>query len=56
MSEVNSYVRNCLIFTRGEDLFNVDEEYRFIATLDGYAVIPMEEYDRLRAAAGEPNV
>lgn len=43
-----SRLTNCLIITRdGETLFYFDEEDRILASLDGYAIIPIEEYERL---------
>lgn len=43
------YVRNCLLVTRGETLFHITQWGSIITTLDGYAIIPMERYDRLMA-------
>jgi len=62
----DSFVRNCLLqprvigevvagkVTQTDRLFREDEEGRVIATLDGYAVVPVEEWARLSTKAGEP--
>lgn len=44
-----SYVQNCLLQGRGrETLFTLDvKREEWIAHLDGYAIIPIEEYERL---------
>ncbi len=46
-----SYVKNCLIMMReGDDcLFYFDNHMQaYRIQLDGYAIIPMEEYDRMK--------
>jgi len=50
-----SFVKNCLISTVGRDaetLF-IKTSQGVFARLDGYAVIPREEYERLKKLAGE---
>jgi hypothetical protein len=59
----DSFVRNCLIIpridataaaTEGPCMFvqqEIDGEIITTARLDGYAIIPREEYERLRALA-----
>jgi hypothetical protein len=46
----HSYVRNCYVNMReGTDfLFYVDAEGRLFCHLDGYAIVPKEEYFKLR--------
>lgn len=54
-SEPKGYLRNCLISARidGPNIFEIDLEGNVYACLDGYAILPMEEYVRLKEAAGE---
>lgn len=47
-----SFVKNCLIKSKGEILFSGINGMA-LAHLDGYAIIPMEEYERLKQNAGE---
>lgn len=46
------YVKNCIIKRRKDDksnyLFFADGDKGVIAFLDGYAIIPVEEYNRMR--------
>lgn len=49
MAEEKGYVRNCLVVAKEGDkkLFGVKPDGTYIAFLDGYAIIPMEEYEKL---------
>jgi hypothetical protein len=54
-----SYVRNCLLVPReNDDIFFVPDELatkkHVLAMLDGYAIIPMEEYRSLTTAEVSP--
>ena len=50
----DSYVKNCYIQAReGDYCFDQNDDGIF-AHLDGYAIIPIEEFERLRVKAGEP--
>lgn len=56
MYSMESYVYRCLLKSRGEPLFTVkqragDNAFDTLATLDGYAIVPLEEY---YALIGEP--
>jgi hypothetical protein len=48
-----SYVTNCYLQVRENEtadyLFRFESGDRAVVKLDGYAIIPMEEYRRLRA-------
>ena len=53
IADDQSYVINCIIKPRccdkGKKLFSVDwNASRFIVKLDGYAIIPKEEYELLK--------
>ena len=54
----DSYVRNCLLMGREEDssLFSVTGDGQWLATLDRYAIVPIEHYDEIRSQAGDPVV
>lgn len=52
---MKSYVRNCMMIQRRPDdgpLF-IEGDGCVTARLDGYAILPVEEYARLRAKARE---
>jgi hypothetical protein len=43
-----SVVKNCYVHPRGgEILFYLDAEGRYLCNLDGYAIIPREEWERV---------
>lgn len=43
-----SYVRNCLWQAREHEyLFSINLDGEWIASLDGYAIIPIEEYEKI---------
>ena len=43
-----SYVKNCLLNGRdGEIIFSMDKKFQISPHLDGYAIIPKEEHERL---------
>lgn len=48
-----TYVRRCSIHPRDADpvLFTESAEHGIQCTLDGYAIIPIEEYEQLKRAA-----
>jgi hypothetical protein len=41
---MRSRITNCLIMGRGEVLFREDDDGNFIVNLDGYVILPKEEY------------
>ena len=44
----NGYVKNCIINAKeGETAFSIDTKGKITPYLDGYAIIPVEEYERL---------
>ena len=50
-----SYLINCLLHGRpGETLFYGTQAGDYIVTLNGYAVIPIEDYEQLKRAAARP--
>lgn len=52
-----SFVRNCFLKGRPGEMPIFDTATipgQVIARLDGYAIIPMEEWRQLKQAAGEP--
>jgi hypothetical protein len=43
-----SYLKNCILNGRdGEIIFSMDEKFQISPHLDGYAIIPIEEYKKL---------
>lgn len=54
MSE--GYIRNCVIRPRENHAGFLLNSETGEARLDGYAIIPVEEYERLKSAAGETPV
>jgi hypothetical protein len=42
---MNSYIKNCYISPRPGDTLFISTKDGIIATLDGYAIIPMEDYE-----------
>ena len=43
-----TYVRKCLLAPReGDNLFFLTQSDHWLATIEGYAIIPMEMYERL---------
>lgn len=55
-TKLQPHVKNCMIMMKEEDelLFFVNEKRNQAdAFLDGYAIIPVEEYERLKEKAGE---
>lgn len=43
-----SYLTDCILMSRhGETIFHQKENGEILAKLKGYAIIPMEEYERL---------
>lgn len=62
---MESFVRNCLLVPRvlsevipGQitktDTIFIDDGNKCVVRLDGYAVVPVEDWNRLCAKAGEP--
>lgn len=51
--EPRGFLRHCYLVTRGEVLFHATD-VTVHAMLNGYAVLPVEEFARVKAAAGEP--
>ena len=52
----DSYVKNCILHPRKDEadcMFKQLESGIYAARLDGYAIIPVEEYNRLKTVAGE---
>jgi hypothetical protein len=49
-----SYIKNCLIQTRGEVLFSSSDNSVRV-TLDGYAIIPREDYEALTSVSSTPS-
>ncbi len=47
--QIESYVKNCFLFPRQNEshLFTVIPERGTFAHLDGYAIIPLEEYEKI---------
>jgi hypothetical protein len=44
----DSYVKDCLLSPRqGETLFHVKKNGEVVVRLEGYAIIPKEDYERL---------
>jgi hypothetical protein len=54
LEDERGYVQNSLLVMRqGEShLFRQAKDGRLYPTLDGYAVMPLEEYEALKARAG----
>ena len=47
-TEEESYLTNCLLSPRrGEIIFHIKHNGEILASLRGYAIIPVEEYERL---------
>lgn len=55
MYVTKGYVHNCFLQPRDwkQPMFVSRDGGPIVATLDGYAIIPVEEYNRLAVAAGE---
>lgn len=58
MTPEQTYVRNCLIHPRrdgagAEAMFTLSAEHGVQCQLDGYAIVPRDEYERLKQLAGE---
>ena len=47
---LESYVRNCQVYSRPKDgkLFSEQADGDVIVRLDGYAIIPVEEFEKLK--------
>lgn len=50
---IQSYVRNCTIVPKQGDNFPLFNLFTGIVRLDGYAVIPVDEYERLKTEANQ---
>lgn len=53
----NEWIKNCFISGRENGLpwCHYDKDGRFIPTLDGYAIIPREEYEELKGIYNQDN-
>lgn len=52
---VNSYLKNCIVHARKDEvLFTHVAGVGFVATLDGYIIVPRERYAKLEAELLNP--
>jgi hypothetical protein len=58
--EKESWIMNCIFVPRESDyqnypMLDVQKDGSMFVHLDGYAIIPVEEYHKLKKAAGNSN-